>query len=68
MELAKVSDDLKQFLRSQQIQKQMPAFLEKFKAKETPKATTAKSSNKENAPELDKKRTTAGDERLLFVW
>jgi parvulin-like peptidyl-prolyl isomerase len=71
VELAKASEDIKQFLNSQQIQKQMPAFLEKlkkeagveilderFKAKEPPKAAAAesgKSDKKEAASAPEKK-------------
>ena len=71
VELAKASEDIKQFLKSQQIQKQMPAFLdklkqeagveildEKFKAKEAPKAATAdpaKTDKKEASSEPEKK-------------
>jgi len=70
MELAKVTEDIKQFLKSQQIQKQMPAFLEKlkqeagveildekFKPKETSKAATAEPAKP------DKKETAPGPER-----
>jgi len=71
VELAKAADDIKQFLKGQEMQKQMPAFVEKLtkdaaveileeklKPKETPKAPAAepaKPDKKETPPEPVKK-------------